>query len=156
VCLAAWFAATPRTIRAAAGLPRPDHVVIVIEENHSFQEIYNSSSAPFINSLVPEGALFTQSFAVEHPSEPNYLDFFSGANQGVTDDSCPHSFSTANLGAQLFAAALSFGGYSEDLPSVGSTVCTSGSYAARSHRAMPGSGTTSVPTISGPRRTTAS
>ena len=129
--LAAWVTATPRQTHAAAGLPRPDHVVIVIEENHSFQEIYNSSSAPFINSLVPEGALFTQSFAVEHPSEPNYLDLFSGSNQGVTDDSCPHSFSTANLGAQLFAAALSFGGYSEDLPSVGSTVCTSGGYARK-------------------------
>jgi phosphatidylinositol-3-phosphatase len=130
-CLAAWFAATPRPTRAAAGLPRPDHVVIVIEENHSFQEIYQSSSAPFINSLVREGALFTQSFAVEHPSEPNYLDLFSGSNQGVTDDSCPHSFSTANLGAQLIAAGLSFSGYSEDLPSVGSTVCTSGSYARK-------------------------
>src|SRR5436190_15038242 len=59
VCLAAWFVVTPRPTRAAAGLPRPDHVVIVIEENHSFQEIYNSSSAPFINSLVPEGAAFT-------------------------------------------------------------------------------------------------
>jgi hypothetical protein len=80
-CFAAWVAATPRPTHAAAGLPRPDHVVIVIEENHSFQEIYNSSSAPFINSLVPEGALFTQSFAVRHPSEPNYLDLFSGSNQ---------------------------------------------------------------------------
>jgi len=130
-CLVALLAATTRPARAAAGLPRPDHVVIVIEENHSFQEIYNSASAPFINSLVPEGALFTQSFAVEHPSEPNYLDLFSGSNQGVTDDSCPHSFSTANLGAQLFAAALSFAGYSEDLPAVGSTVCTSGNYARK-------------------------
>jgi hypothetical protein len=130
-CLAALFAATTQPTRAAAGLPRPDHLVIVIEENHSFQEIYNSASAPLINSLVPEGALFTQSFAVEHPSEPNYLDLFSGSNQGVRDDSCPHSFSTANLGAQLFAAALSFGGYSEDLPAVGSTVCTSGNYARK-------------------------
>ena len=105
--LAAWFAATPLPTKAAAGLPRPDHVVIVIEENHSFQEIYKSASAPFINSLVPEGALFTQSFAIEHPSEPNYLDLFSGSNQGVTDDSCPHSFSTSNLGAQYYAIARS-------------------------------------------------
>jgi len=131
-CVAALFVTIPRPTRAAAGLPRPDHVVIVIEENHSFSEIYQSASAPFINnSLVPFGALFTQSFAIEHPSEPNYLDLFSGSNQGVTDDSCPHSFSTANLGAQLFALGLSFGGYSEDLPSVGSTVCTSGHYARK-------------------------
>jgi hypothetical protein len=130
-CSGAWLGTPIRTTLAATTLPRPDHVVIVIEENHSFSEIYKSASAPFINSLVPEGALFTQSFAVEHPSEPNYLDLFSGANQGVTDDSCPHSFSTANLGAQLIAASLTFAGYSEDLPSVGSTVCTSGSYARK-------------------------
>jgi hypothetical protein len=130
-CLAVVFAAAPRPTGASSGLPRPDHIVIVIEENHSFQEIYNSASAPFINSLVPEGALFTQSFAVEHPSEPNYLDLFSGSNQGVTDDSCPHSFSAPNLGAQLAAAGLSFGGYSEDLPAKGSTVCTSGYYARK-------------------------
>lgn len=116
---------------AATTLPRPDHVVIVIEENHSFQEIDGSPSAPNINSLVGEAAVFTQSFAIEHPSEPNYLDLFSGANQGVTDDSCPHSFSAANLGAELIAAGLTFGGYSEDLPSIGSTVCTSGSYARK-------------------------
>jgi phosphatidylinositol-3-phosphatase len=125
------YAVAPQTLRAAGGIPRPDHVVIVIEENHSFQEIYNSASAPYMNSLVPEAAVFNQSFAIEHPSEPNYFDLFSGANQGVTDDSCPHTFSTANLGAQLIAKGLTFGGYSEDLPSVGSTVCTSGFYARK-------------------------
>jgi hypothetical protein len=129
--LAVVLAARARPTGAASPLPRPDHVVIVIDENHSFQDIYQSASAPFINSLVSEGALFTQSFAVEHPSQPNYLDLFSGSNQAITDDSCPHSLSSANLGAQLFAAGLSFGGYAEDLPSQGSTVCTSGLYARK-------------------------
>ena len=74
---------------AAAGLPRPDHVVVVIEENHGYSQIIGSSSAPYINSLAKQGASFTQSFAVTHPSEPNYLALFSGSTQGVTDDSCP-------------------------------------------------------------------
>ena len=82
----------------ANGVPRPDHVVIVIEENHSYSEIIGSSAAPYINSLAAQGALFTQSYATTHPSQPNYLHLFSGSNQGVTNDSCPHSFSTANLG----------------------------------------------------------
>ncbi len=85
----------------AKGVPRPDHVVIVIEENHSYSEIIGSSSAPYINSLAAQGALFTQSYAITHPSQPNYLDLFSGSNQGVTDDSCPHYFMTANLGLVL-------------------------------------------------------
>jgi len=113
------------------GVPRPDHIVVVMEENHSYNEIIGSTSAPYINSLAQQGALFTQSFAVEHPSEPNYLDIFSGSNQGVTDDSCPHSFSTANLGAQVLQAGLTWQSYSEGLPAVGSTICTSGAYARK-------------------------
>jgi len=113
------------------GIAPPDHVVVVMEENHSFSQIIGSSSAPYINSLAQQGALFTQSFAVEHPSQPNYLDLFSGSNQGVTDDSCPHTFSTENLGSELTAAGQSFTGFSEDLPSAGSTVCTSGAYARK-------------------------
>ena len=68
----------------ANGVPRPDHVVIVIEENHSYGEIIGSSFAPYINSLATRGALFTQSYAITHPSQPNYLDLFSGSNQGVS------------------------------------------------------------------------
>src|SRR6266481_3874878 len=113
------------------GIAPPDHIVIVIDENHSFSSIIGSSSAPFINSLAQQGALFTQSFGVEHPSQPNYLDLFSGSNQGVTDDTCPHTFSTQNLATELTAANLTFTGFSEDLPAAGSTVCTSANYVER-------------------------
>ncbi|NUP46957.1 MAG: hypothetical protein HOW97_06520 [Catenulispora sp.] len=116
---------------SAAGLPRPDHVVIVIDENHGFSQIIGSSAAPYINSLAAQGASFTQSFAETHPSEPNYLAFFSGSTQGVTDDSCPNNFSGGNLGAQLIAAGLGFKGYSESMPSNGYTGCDSGLYARK-------------------------
>ncbi len=116
---------------AANGVPMPDHLVIVMEENHSYSEIVGSPSAPYINSLIPQGALFTQSFAITHPSQPNYADLFSGSNQGVTDDSCPHSWTTANLGRSLLNASRSFAGYSEDLPFAGYTGCASGRYVRR-------------------------
>lgn len=115
----------------AATLPRPAHVVVVMEENHSYAEIIGSSSAPYINSLASQGALFSHSFAVTHPSEPNYLALFSGSTQGITNDSCPHTFTTGNLASELIAAGFTFTGYSEGLPSVGSTVCTSGKYARK-------------------------
>jgi hypothetical protein len=104
-------------------LPRPDHIVMVIEENHSYSQIIDSPYAPYINSLAARGAVFTQSFGVTHPSQPNYLALFSGSTQGTTDNSCPHTFTTPNLGHALLAAGLTFAGYSEDLPSVGSLVC---------------------------------
>src|SRR5436305_75805 len=93
-------AGSARRAPHAGGVPRPDHVVVVIEENHSYSEIIGSAAAPYINGLANQGALFTASYAVEHPSQPNYLDLFSGGNQGVTDDSCPHTFSTQNLGSE--------------------------------------------------------
>jgi hypothetical protein len=104
-----------------SAIPRPAHVVIVIEENHDYSQIIGSAHAPYINSLAQQGALMTASSAVEHPSQPNYLDLFSGSNQGVYDDSRPSGlpFTTPNLGAELLAANFGFAGYSESLPSVG-------------------------------------
>lgn len=112
-------------------LPRPDHVVIVIEENHSYSQIVDSLHAPYINELAAKGALLTQSFGITHPSQPNYLALFSGSTQGITDNSCPHTFTTPNLGHALLAAGLTFAGYSEDLPSTGSLICKEGSYARK-------------------------
>ena len=116
---------------AAAAAPRFAHVVVVVMENHSAAEIQGSTSAPYINSLMRAGANFTNSFAVSHPSEPNYLALFSGSTQGIVDDSCPHSFSSLNLGAQLRAAHFGFVGYSESMPSPGYTGCISGEYARK-------------------------
>jgi len=116
----------------AKDIPKPDHVIIVMEENHSYSEIIGNSQAPYINSLAGSGALFTNSFAISHPSQPNYLDLFSGSNQGVTDDTCPQTFTNvANEESELLAAGLSFKGYSEGLPKKGSLVCTSGEYARK-------------------------
>ncbi|MBA3273720.1 MAG: hypothetical protein H0T11_07590 [Chthoniobacterales bacterium] len=100
----------------------PDHVVIVVLENRSFDQIIGSPEAPYINNvLVPEGALLTNSHALEHPSQPNYLDLFSGSNQGVTTNTRPLNtpFSTPNLGAKLVAAGFSFVTFSEGLPFAG-------------------------------------
>jgi phosphatidylinositol-3-phosphatase len=115
-------------ILAAQTMPRPSHVVVVMEENHSYSEIINSPQAPFINTLASEGALFTSSYAVAHPSQPNYLALFSGSTQGITNDTCPHTFGGSNLAHQLLAANKTFRGYSEGLPSAGSKVCVSGEY----------------------------
>ncbi len=114
-----------------AAVPRPDHVVIVVEENRADSKIVGSPDAPFITALAADNADFTQSYAETHPSQPNYLALFSGSFNGITDDSCPHTLTGPNLGDELAAAGLSFAAYSEDLPSVGYTGCTSGKYVRR-------------------------
>jgi acid phosphatase len=74
----------------------------------------------------------TQSFAVTHPSEPNYMALFAGSTFGLTSDACPvNEGNVANLGSELLAAGGTFKGYSEGLPKVGSTTCTSGKYARK-------------------------
>lgn len=123
-------------------MPRPAHTLVVVMENSSYGQIIGKVAAPFINSLARRGALFTNSRAVAHPSEPNYLALFSGSTQGVTDDSCPHAFSAPNLATALLAAHGSFAGYSEGLPQTGSKVCTAGEY-ARKH--VPWTNFTNVP-----------
>ncbi len=120
-----------KTVNAV--LPVPDHIVICIMENHGYSQIIGSSAAPFINSLATANASFGASYALAHPSQPNYLMLFSGSNQGVTTDNLPAGtpWSTANLGGSLVAAGYSFAAYSQGLPSVGSTATTSGQYARK-------------------------
>lgn len=114
-----------------APVPRPARIVVVVMENRSFSEIIDGSQAPFLRSLAGSGALFTDSAAVTHPSEPNYLALFSGSTQGITGDQCPLSFSGPNLAAQLISAGLSFTGYAEGLPGSGSPACAAGEYARK-------------------------
>lgn len=131
--------------------PKPDHVVIVVLENTAYGTIINSTKAPYLKSLAndPGNALFVNSFGMTHPSQPNYLYLFSGTNQGVTDNKLPAAapFKTPNLGAELLKAGYTFAGYSEDLPSQGSTVEYYGSY-ARKHSPWvhwQGTGTNQIP-----------
>jgi acid phosphatase len=111
-------------------VPKYDHVVIVMEENHSYKDILEKGkkACPYIQRLAKEGALFTNSYGVSHPSLPNYLALLSGSTQGVTDDDsgCAYSFKGDQLASQLLKAGLTFAGYSEDLPSEGSTLCQGG------------------------------
>ena len=106
-----------RMLYAASALPRPDHVVVVIEENQSQQAIVGSADAPYINSLAAQGASFTDYHAITHPSQPNYFALFSGSTQGFIDDTPSFNrIAATSLGGQLIGAGLNFGGYSEDLP----------------------------------------
>ncbi|MFJ5528631.1 alkaline phosphatase family protein [Streptomyces sp. NPDC093261] len=132
---------------AAGAVPTPDHVVVVVFENHAYSQVIGSSSAPYINSLKSGGANLTQSYAETHPSQPNYFALFSGSTQGITDDSCytPGFSSAPNLASELIAAGRTWASYNETLPSQGSTTCSSGNY-ARKHN--PWFGFSNVPTSS--------
>jgi acid phosphatase len=109
---------------------RPDHLLIVVFENKAYDEVIGNAQAPWLNSIP--AAVFTDSHAVTHPSQPNYLALFSGSTHDVTDDHCPVRLGSApNLGRQLLDAGRTFIGFSEDLPQAGFDGCSSGDYAAK-------------------------
>ena len=116
--------------------PAPDHVVIVVEENKSYEQIIGSGDAPYINALAKKGALLTRSYAITHPSQPNYLALFSGDTHGVVDDRCPVSVSGENLASELVKKGLSFRTYSESMPSAGFTGCAAGPYMRKHNPAV--------------------
>src|SRR5690242_17826320 len=49
--------------------PHPDHVVIVVLENHGYGQVIRNPQAPYISSLVDGAANLTQSYAETHPSQ---------------------------------------------------------------------------------------
>jgi acid phosphatase len=133
VLIAISFAFIISINQSVAVIPRPNHVVICIMENHDYYQIIGSTSAPYINSLVAQSANLTEYYGLTHPSQPNYLMLFSGGNQGVTSDGTPVGtpWTAPNLGASLINAGFGFRGYSEDLPYIGSNTSSSGNYARK-------------------------
>jgi acid phosphatase len=112
----------------AADLPRPDHIVIVIEENKSYSQIIGNPDAPYINALAQRGALFANAHGITHPSQPNYLALFNGTTRGIRSNTCPLDLSGDNLASALTAKGLSFISYSESMPKAGYEGCRYGSY----------------------------
>jgi len=113
--------------KAQNDIPQYDHVIIVMEENHAFHQVIGSEEDPYINQLAKNGVLFTNSHAVSHPSQPNYLALFSGSTQGVTGDDCLQGktpFNTPNLGEALIDKKLTFAGYAQNMPKQGFLDCT--------------------------------
>lgn len=125
----AMIAAASAHVARAEQLPRPDHVVVVIEENRGYEQIMNELNInSYIQALAVRGVLFTQSYAVTHPSQPNYLALFDGSTHGITNNACPNSFDSDNLATRLLDKGLTFASFAESLPEVGDVTCISGAY----------------------------
>jgi hypothetical protein len=52
-----------------------DHVILIVLEN---EDAITVTKVPFMDSLAKRGVLFTNYYAVAHPSYPNYLALVSG------------------------------------------------------------------------------
>ena len=114
-------------------LPSFGHVFIVVEENHDLAQV-DSTSMPYLWSLMTHYSLATQYYANTHPSIGNY--FMMTAGKIVTNsDSYSATVTDDNIVRHLLAAGKTWKSYAEDLPSVGYTGQKTGLY-ARKHNPL--------------------
>jgi hypothetical protein len=110
---------------AAPTVASVPHVMEIMMENEAYGDLIGNSAAPNINQLTQTYGLTTRSYAIGHPSLPNYLEMISGSNYGVTDDGTPQSENIASgaqtLVNQLETAGISWRAYFESMPSAGYT-----------------------------------
>jgi phospholipase C len=119
---AAWFASAA----SAAPVPAFEHVIVVVMENKGFAQAKDPKACPYTAQLATAWVWFSESYAVTHPSQPNYLALWAGSTLNVGDNSCPahgSPFTAENLGHALEAAGKTWRAYSEALPSAGSATC---------------------------------
>lgn len=110
-----------------AQVPQASHVVIVVEENHSYSNVVGNPSMPFLNSLILRYGLATEYFANTHPSVGNYFMLTTGRIV-TNNDSFSATVTSDNIVRHLLTAGKTWKAYLEGLPSVGYTGGDQGLY----------------------------
>src|SRR5690348_14278302 len=112
-------AATGTAAGTPTSVPRYDHIFVIVEENHGFQDVIGNPAAPNLNALARQFGLATRYFGVSHPSEPNYVGLLGGSTFGVASDD-PFYINKVtgqpNLVNQLDAAGVSWKAYLQGVP----------------------------------------
>jgi len=86
-------------------------------ENKEYGQVIGQPDAPYINRLAAEYALADQSYAITHPSLPNYLALLGGDTFGITSDCTTCRVDQSNLVDALEGRDKTWTAYMEDLPS---------------------------------------
>lgn len=105
------------TVTTVKPTPKFDHIVIIVMENKSTDDIIGSNNAPFINSLLLKGSFLNNYHAVAHPSLPNYLALIGGSTFGISSDCTTCYLNQPNLIDWLETKQKSWKAYMESMPS---------------------------------------
>ncbi len=112
--------------------PAPEHVVVIVFENHEADSILAPhSDAPYFRSLARSSVRLSRLFAIAHPSLPNYLALTSGSTHGITSDCTTCYVDGPNIVSQLERASITWKAYMESIPGPCSTVAADGTYAMK-------------------------
>jgi hypothetical protein len=97
-------------------MPTAPRTVIIVLENHEFDEVIGNRDVPFLNSLSRRGALASRYYAITHPSLPNYLAILGGSTFGIANDCTACVAPGPGLPEQLSESGVSWRAYMEGLP----------------------------------------
>ena len=103
---------TPSTV------PAVQHVAVITLENTNYTDVIGTKSMPYLNSLIPKGALVPHYYANTHPSLPNYFILTTGLAL-TNDDGFNETVTSDNAARELTAASKTWKVYAESIPSVG-------------------------------------
>ena len=109
------------------GQPTFSHVVVVVEENHSYSEVIGNTSMPYFNQLASRYGVAAQYYADAHPSIPNYFMLTTGQVETL-DDNFSGTISDDNVVREIVKAGKSWKCYAESIPSQGYLQGDSGAY----------------------------
>ena len=109
-------------------VPEFAHIVTIVLENQEFGKVVNNPQMPYFNGLAKSYTLLTQSYAVAHPSLPNYLALIGGDTFGVTFDCTKCIYNATTLPDLIEASGRTWKAYQEDMPSPCFTGAESGKY----------------------------
>src|SRR5262249_40997077 len=125
-------------------MPHYDHILVIVAENHGYDQIIDNSKAPNINRFAKEFGLATNYYGIVHPSKANYIAMIGGDTFGIHDDDayyckiggldryCPsaamidpyvdHTVDARSLVDQLREQGLTWKGYYQSIPEAGSRI----------------------------------
>jgi phosphatidylinositol-3-phosphatase len=112
--------------------PRFAHVILIVMENHGFDQVAGHS--PFLNALARRCGLAAGYHAVSHPSLPNYLALVSGSTQGLDGSDCSPGGTCRSGGPSIFGQT-DWRAYAESMPGTCGR-SNSGGYAPRHNPAV--------------------
>jgi hypothetical protein len=107
------------------------HVIVIVMENASYEEVIGAPSAPYVTALARRYGVANASYALAHPSLPNYLALTSGSTHGIGSDCTSCRVAGENIVDQLEDAGISWRAYMEGLPGPCFTGAQAGGYAKK-------------------------
>jgi hypothetical protein len=90
-----------------------NNMLVIVLENADYS---TAIADPNLKAFADSGILFTNSHALYHPSQPNYIAMTSGSTNGVTSDA-DVTLQVRNIADLLEAKGFTWKNYQENWPS---------------------------------------